>query len=153
MKAYLSGAIENADDEGKLWRDEITQWLADKLKHQVFNPLEVEKTLITPEEQKNFHSWRETDYERFHSVMRKFIERDLDGVCSDTDYLICFWDDAVRDGGGTHGEVTVAYRCHIPVYIVLGMPFSKVSAWILGCSTELFNSFEELKEFLEKKYG
>jgi len=153
MKAYLSGAIEKAPDEGKQWRDEITKWLADTLHHEVFNPLEVEKTLISKEEQDNFRSWRDTDYQRFISVVRRFIERDLDEVCSHVDYVICFWDDAVRDGGGTHGEVTVAYLNSIPVYLVLGMSFSQVSSWVLGCSEKVFNSFEQLKVFLEECYG
>ena len=153
MKAYLSGAIENASDEGKEWRDEISEWLSSEINHKVFNPLDVEKTLMTPDEHQNFRSWRETDYDKFQSVVRKFIERDLDEVCFESDYIICYWDDAVRDGGGTHGEVTVAYRNRIPVYLVLGMPFSRISAWILGCSSEVFNSFDDLKEFLQKKYG
>ena len=47
MKAYLSGAIENASDEGKEWRDEISEWLSSEINHKVFNPLDVEKTLMT----------------------------------------------------------------------------------------------------------
>ena len=70
MKAYLSGAIENASDEGKEWRDEISEWLSSEINHEVFNPLDVEKTLITPDEHQNFRSWRETDYDKFQSVVR-----------------------------------------------------------------------------------
>ncbi|MFQ6608117.1 MAG: hypothetical protein ACE5EE_06215 [Fidelibacterota bacterium] len=153
MKVYLSGAIENAPDEGKKWREEMSRWLLGSLNHEVFNPLDVDATLIDPEEQQNFRSWKMTDYERFLKVVRRFIDRDLDVLCSDIDYLICYWDRAVRKGAGTHGEVTIAYHRDIPVYLVLGMPLSQVSSWILGCSTKVFGDFDELKKYLKQTYG
>ncbi len=36
--------------------------------------------------------------------------------------------------------------------LVLGMPQEKVSGWILGCATEVFDNFVELKAFLRLKY-
>jgi hypothetical protein len=55
-------------------------------------------------------------------------------------------------GGGTYGELTVAYYHNIPVYMVAAKPLSQISGWILGCATEFFESFEELKEFLRENF-
>ena len=44
MIAYLSGAMEFANDEGAGWRKEVTYWLGKTLGHSVINPvLESEK--------------------------------------------------------------------------------------------------------------
>ncbi len=40
----------------------------------------------------------------------------------------------------------------VPVYLVLGMPLEKMSGWILGCATEVFYNFEELKIVFAEKY-
>jgi hypothetical protein len=60
------------------------------------------------------------------------------------------WDEYVIQGGGTHGELTLAYQHKLPVYLVLGMPLEKVSSWIVGCTTEIFSNFEEMKQYLIK---
>jgi len=39
MKAYLSGAMEFAKNEGANWRKEMTLWLDKKLAHSVYNPV------------------------------------------------------------------------------------------------------------------
>ena len=53
-------------------------------------------------------------------------------------------------GAGTHAELSVAYRCGIPVYLVLGMPVEKVSGWILGCATRAFSSFAQAEELFQR---
>jgi len=55
-------------------------------------------------------------------------------------------------GGGTHGELTVAYVNKIPVYLVLGVPLQDISGWIIGCATQIFTDFSSLKEFLLQTY-
>ena len=69
------------------------------------------------------------------------------------DYVICYWDETVLKGGGTHGEVTLAHRMGIPVYLVMNMPFDDVSSWILGCCEGEFDSFVDLKQFLVEEYS
>ena len=39
MMVYLSGPIENAENDGAEWREDITSWLDQNLKHNVFNPV------------------------------------------------------------------------------------------------------------------
>ena len=40
MIAYLSGPIENAENDGADWRISITDWLKHNVGHSVFNPVE-----------------------------------------------------------------------------------------------------------------
>ena len=39
------------------------------------------------------------------------------------------------------------------MYLVLGLPRDKVSGWILGCATEVFEDFGSIKTFLREKYA
>ena len=56
-------------------------------------------------------------------------------------------------GGGTHGEVTMAYYKNVPVYLVNQVPIEDLSGWIMSCSTDIFNTFTELKSHLIKTYS
>jgi hypothetical protein len=67
--------------------------------------------------------------------------------------VICFFDEAASRGAGTQGELTLAHRAGVPVYLVLGVPIERVSGWILGCATEVFFDFEQLKSFLAIQYA
>ena len=89
---------------------------------------------------------------RFQQTIRKIIAWDLDWIEQRSDYIICFWDDAAARGAGTQGELTMAHRMNMPVYIVLGMPVEKVSGWILGCASEVFTDFKALESYLKSKY-
>ena len=153
MKAYLSGGMENAPELGRAWREDLTEWLSAELGHGVFNPVEVQYKVLSEDELENFREWRFDERDRFKTTVRKFIEGDLNAIETEIDYIICLWDKSVLKGGGTHGEVTTAYRLGIPVYLVIDIPFEDVSSWILGCSSREFDSFDNLKSFLLETYG
>ncbi len=152
MRAYLSGSIEYSADLGKGWRAEITPFLLE-LGHQVYDPAADEKKNLADEEVRGFRAWKTTNVSRFQETVRKIIAWDLDWIEKRCDYVICYWDEAAARGAGTQGELTVAHRRGIPVYLVLGMPAGSVSGWILGCATQMFENFEELREFLSEKYS
>ncbi len=152
MLVYLAGAIEHAPDGGRAWREEISRFLAGTLGHRVFNPCVEENHLLSAEEFRQFRRWKETDLPQFRRTMRKLIDTDLDILLHKTDYVVCLWDEHVLNGGGTHGELTVAYHRNIPVYMVSRIPRDNISSWILGCTTELFEDFGQLKVFLEGKF-
>ena len=80
------------------------------------------------------------------------IDIDMEAVVNSSDYLIVNWDKSVFRGGGTHGEITLAYFLKKPIYLVNHVPFDDLSSWIFSCSTEVFDSFEDLKTHLTKKY-
>ena len=55
MIAYLSGAMQYADDEGEGWRKNITEWLTSNLDHSVINPVEESRLIIS---NKDSHDYR-----------------------------------------------------------------------------------------------
>ena len=56
MIAYLSGAMEYANDEGESWRNSITEWLFTNLGHNVINPVE-ESRLFSKSDLINKSKW------------------------------------------------------------------------------------------------
>jgi hypothetical protein len=152
MLAYLSGSIEYSPDYGKSWRAQITPFVRD-LGHDVYDPALDEKKNLDENEVKVFRQWKTTDLPRFQTTVRKIIAWDLDWIEQKSDYVICYFDEAAARGAGTQGELTLAHRMCVPVYVVLGMPLEKISGWILGCATEIFFDFEQLKSFLTNTYA
>ncbi len=153
MLAYLCGPIEFASDGGKLWRRKLTPFLREQLGHRVYDPAEDEKKNLTDEEAANFRAWKKSDVQRFRRVVRKIIQFDLDLIENKADYVICHWDDAAAQSGGTSAELTVAHRKGIPVYLVTQLPVEEISGWILACVDKAFGSIGELKKFLLERYG
>ncbi len=150
---YLAGAIERAPDNGCGWREEISRFLTEELHHRVFNPCLEENHVLTPEEFRHFREWKISDLPRFRRVVHKIIRTDLTTLVNRVDYIVGLWDEYVLPGGGTHGELTMAFWHHIPVYLVSHIPLPEMSSWIVGCTTEIFFNFEDLKQFLRQKFG
>jgi hypothetical protein len=75
----------------------------------------------------------------------------LDWVEERSDALVAYWDEHAGKGAGTQGELTVAYRRGLPVYLVTKLPADQVSGWVLGCASHVFSSFEELHEYMSTK--
>ncbi|NQV14994.1 hypothetical protein HQ531_05995, partial [bacterium] len=116
MKVYLAGAIEAAPDDGAAWRAQLTRFLNTELGWEVFDPSLHEQDFLTEEEKSNFRQWKSTDIKRFRPVIKKIIDRDIHQLLKKCDAVICLWDDYVIPGGGTHGELTLAYKNGMPVY-------------------------------------
>ena len=152
LLAYLAGAIENAPDNGSAWRLELSDFLVKQLQHRVFNPCLEESHVLNQEEFHSFRKWKTTDIKRFREVVHKIIKKDLTKIIDEVDYIICLWDKHVLGGGGTHGELTMAHWYKKPVYLVTDMPLKNISSWIIGCSTEIFFNFDQLKQYLMAKY-
>ncbi len=150
---YLAGAIENAPDAGSKWRRDISEFLESQLNHAVFNPTLEENHVLTNEEFNNFRKWKSSDLTRFRKVIHKIIKTDLTILTEKVDYIICLWDEHVLAGGGTHGELTMAFWYKIPVYMITEIPVEKMSSWVVGCTTELFYDFDSLKKYLMNRYN
>ena len=148
MRVYLSGAIEYAPDHGRAWRAAVTPFL-ESLGHGVYDPALDEKKNLSEEERQHFREWKSRDLPRFQQTVRKIIAYDLDYIELKTDFILCYWDQYSQRGAGTQAELTVAFRMGLPVYLVAGMPISEVSGWILGCSTQVFSNFEDMKTFMQ----
>jgi hypothetical protein len=150
--AYLAGAIENAPDGGQQWREEISLFLQQEMGHEVFNPCLEENHLLTPEEFRKFRQWKTTDLARFRQVVHRIIRTDITMLMERVDYIICLWDEHVLNGGGTQGELTMAFWHQIPIYMVTKVPLSRISSWIIGCTNEIFQDFASLKIFLKSHF-
>ena len=153
MIAYLSGPIENAHNDGEGWRNEITQWLDTKLNHKVFNPVIETKNIIEHHNTSDFRMMKKTNPDEYKKIIRKIIKLDLDAVVYKSDYLIVKWDKSVFKGGGTHGEITMAYWLKKPIFLVNRLPIDDISSWIFSCSEDIFDNFEELKKKLVELYS
>ncbi len=151
MRAYLSGSIEYSPDFGVSWRAELTPFLR-SLGHEVYDPAADVRKNLTDKEVREFRKWKTTDLPRFQATVRKIIAWDIDWIEQKSEYLICFFDAAAQRGAGTQGELTVAHRAGIPVYLVLGLPLEQVSGWILGCATQVFTDFRQLRTFLAAEF-
>ncbi len=154
MIAYLSGAMENAKNEGSGWRDNITIWLKDNLDHSVIDPVIETAKLVDKTESQNYRNWKTSDPNMFKKFVRQAIDNDLNSVVNKTDYLICLWNQEVLSGGGTHGEVTMAYYHNKPIYLInqLNVP-NQLSGWIMSCATEVFKDFESMHKRLLEVYS
>jgi len=150
--AYLAGAIEHAPDGGITWRRQIEREL-DRLGHTYYDATLVEANLLSPQEKCSFSLWKRTNLNRFRHAMRKIIDHDLGQLLDRADYVIAYWDEWTRLGGGTQGEITLAYQKGIPVYLVTTMPVEKVSGWVLGCCEAVFPDFPSLVAFLKSTYS
>jgi hypothetical protein len=151
-RAYLSGAMEHAPDGGRAWREGMEAFLG-RLGHTAYNPARDVRKNLTDEEVARYRNWKASDPARFRAVVRKIIHHDLDILERDADYVICLWDEWTQRGGGTHGELTTAFRRGIPVFMVTELPLAEISGWIQGCCTEIFPSLEALQGFLRQQYG
>lgn len=152
MKAYLAGAIEHAPDLGRKWRENLGSFLEEELAHDYYNPLKEEAKYLTQEEMETFRGLKVTDINRYKIILRKLINGDLNELINGIDYIICYWDEYTEKGGGTYGEITVAFEHNIPVYMVTEKLNAEISGWVLGCTTEMFTNFNDLKKFLKEKY-
>ncbi len=153
MLAFLCGAMEYSPDGGQQWRERMRLWLQETLNQRVYDPTEEAHRILSEEELRNFSQWKTNDLERYRKILRVIINRDLDVMTTQADYVVCFWDEAAARGGGTQAELTAAYRKAIPIYLVTEVPLEQVSGWVLGCTDRIFSSFDELKAFLLATYG
>ena len=153
MIAYLSGAMEHAQGEGAIWRDEMTEWLKYTLNHDVVNPIIETEKLVQKLNQPNYRDLKISNPNEFVKFVRHCIDNDLDSVINKTNYTICLWNNDVIPGGGTHGEVTMGYYSNKPVYLVNQLENMELSGWIMACTTEVFPDFESLQQKLINIYG
>lgn len=153
MIVYLSGAMEHVADEGAGWRDEMTIWLKEHLDHNVIDPVITSQQLVDEHSAEEYRQWKIEDPDRFVEFVRKAVNLDLDNVMHKSDYIICLWNEYVLKGGGTHGEVTMAYHSDVPVYLVCEMDLEDLSGWIMSCSSRVFSNMEALRTFLLETYS
>lgn len=152
-RAYLSGGMEYAKNEGMDWRQTMQEWIVRELGHSVYNPNnESERYLRKKLPKASFRDLKFTNVNRFQSIVRGIVHLDSNEIAKRTDYVICYWDKSAQRGAGTKGELTVARYFRKPVYMVTRMRHENIPGWILGCTSKIFCSFGQLKAFLKRRY-
>ncbi len=145
--------MEYAKNEGADWRFALEEWITSTLGHSVFNPnRESAKYLSRKYPGINLRALKHSDGEKFRKIVSGIVDLDSREVAHRSDYVICFWDTGAARGAGTKGELTVAKFFGKPVYMVTRMKRENIAGWVLGCTTKVFRSFDELKEFLREEY-
>jgi hypothetical protein len=150
-RAYLAGAMERAPDRGRAWRERLLPVLAE-LGHACFNPCEEEYLVASEEERARFKEWKASGTEEFRSLMTRIIDHDL-AALEGSDYVICYWDEHAKGSGGTPAEVTLARVWGKPVYLVHAVDRADGSSWVQGCASAIFDSLEDLCDYLRREYG
>ena len=70
MIAYLSGPIENAENDGLDWRNMMTEWLSSNLNHKVFNPVKETKSIIDEISMEDFRLLKTKDLSEYKKIFR-----------------------------------------------------------------------------------
>ena len=154
VHVYLSGGMEYAKNEGIDWRNDLDTWIRKNLEHNIFNPnIESEKYLGKSLPDRNFRALKSTDIQAYIKIVKKFVIIDSKEIAIRSDYVVCYWDKSAQRGAGTKGELTIARYFNKPVYMVTRIPKERIPGWVLGCVTQFFISFGQLKEFLVLKYS
>lgn len=154
LRTYLSGGMEFAKGEGLDWRMEMDQWIRSNLNHTVYNPnIESDAYLSQKLPNGKFRDLKSENLERYVALVRELIDMDTREIAERSDYVICNWDESAQRGAGTKGEVTMARFTGKPVYMVTKMDLQDIPGWVLGCTTKVFGSFQEIKTFLMLQYG
>lgn len=146
---YLSGGMEYAENEGRDWRQSLEQWLRKELGCTIFNPNSESESFFS----KHFpdidiRSLKETNVVQYATIVARLVEIDCKEIAERSDLVICYWDDSAQRGAGTKGELTIAKHFGKPVYMVTSVPHKEIPGWVLGCTSFIFESFDELKKFL-----
>ncbi len=149
LKFYLAGAISWVKDNSFMeWRSDMMRFLED-LHFEGVNPL---GKYADPQEEKlkvealvtGGNDEMARDY-----IQQRIIDADLT-LLEGCDAVIAF---CPCYSAGTFAELGVAYSLGKPIYIVTDMARDKMGAWVLGLSTRLFGSFDELKAYLKLMDG
>ncbi|MGC8596090.1 MAG: hypothetical protein ACP5MI_10875 [Candidatus Kryptoniota bacterium] len=154
LKAYLSGGMEYADNYGADWRTEMEHWLKSELGHEAFNPVKASDEFLS----KNYPNFdfrlsKLSDLPVHKKIAAEIVRIDSTEIILHSDYLICYYDESAQRGAGTKGELTVAAIFGKPVFLVNGLSLESIPSWVIGCSTDIMNSFGDLKAFLKQRFA
>lgn len=168
-KIYLVGGMEHAESLGAGWRNEVAPKLVE-MGYETLDPCLFEPQQLTGLHTKRLPEtietaqgetivpthWHQLKYapegsaahNRFKKYMQRIIQYDINVVKNKADALVCYWTKGAQKGAGTHHEIGTAYLCGKPVYTVIekGVDYP---GWLVGCTTQMFTSFEDLFKVLE----
>lgn len=140
---YLAGAMQYAPDGGIPWRRNLRKSL-NKKGYYCIDPTKEENRLNLDE---NWQSFINTDFAKFQKNARVIIDNDIYYV-NMAETVVCMYDEFI--GGGSFHEIGECYLRNKTLYLLnlSDKPLYELSHWALGCCTKVFNSTEELLDFM-----
>ena len=78
MIAYLSGPIENAENDGADWRKSLTPWIKNTLSHKVFNPVIATRDITKGLTSSEFRNMKRSNPDKYKKLIREIINIDIE---------------------------------------------------------------------------
>lgn len=155
---YLSGGMQFAKDLGADWRIESSK----RLKSMQYFPLDITELDVAyakkfgkPILPDKSHNTSEEDILLYKAQFRRhFIDTDTRLIEDQTDALILYYDESARRGAGTISEAQFAFTKKIPIFLVcteyesMKDLYLNTSAWLVGLTTKIFISWDDLYEYM-----
>ena len=140
---YLAGGMEYTSN-GYTWREKATELLSKNNIHTWDPCLEESKVFNN----KNIDSIKKYDkiknYKKLNNMMKKLVVYDLNIIHDSASHLLVKYDESVKKGAGTHGEISFARYFNIPVHAWLAdLNLNEVPGWAIGCFHSLSYTLEE----------
>ena len=150
---YLGGAIDDAADHGKGWREYFKQKMIEKeINLVVLDPTHKLRSLISEsEDQKLIHQKlkREHRWEELSAFMKKVVKEDLAQV-DFSDFLVVKVDTRFH-ACGTYCEIQIADIERKPILVIVEGGVEKAPSWLFGILDYqlMFNNEDECIEYLD----
>lgn len=149
---YLSGGMEFKTDLGVGWRQWLTSQLED-LNYCTIDPTKIEAPIIKNEPlQRSVTDLKvKGKLDQVRTLVRdRFFRKDIYAIQMSA-AMIVYYDLSVQKGAGTLAEAWESFREGKPVYLVSDLPVEDIPSWLIGETTEIFFSFQELIEYLKDR--
>jgi len=152
---YLSGGMENAENLGAGWREEVTR----EIQSMGYCSLDITALdLAYQAEHGDLFNYVDCDdcirvamLRKKAAIRKHFIKADLQLIVNDSDALIVYYDESVRLGAGTISECQVAFNHDIPIFIVNSyLDNTEIPGWLLALSTKIFQDFGTLYMYMHE---
>jgi nucleoside 2-deoxyribosyltransferase len=152
-RVYLAGPIDNAEDDGTIWRKKITPYLK-KMGLTILDPTNKPTSQCKWNEvgDEKEHIQRLVDLERWdelRNLAKEIVLVDLRMV-EVADFMICYLDRDIHQCG-TYDELFEALRRRKPTLIVHKGGKKEMSMWLRGKVNHnfVFENFADLYAYLE----
>ena len=152
LRCYLAGPIDNASDDGVVWRKKMTTWLKKKgvivfdpcnkpISYSKYKEIDAEKVKMMELKKNN-------RYFELSQRMKEIVHVDL-RMTDISDFLIVYLDPKISMFGTIH-ELLTSLHQRKPTLVVVEGGKKEASNWLFGIMdfNFIFDDFEELKEFL-----
>ncbi len=152
---YLSGAIEDAVDDGSGWRNQIKEKLEKHFGLDVIKPSDKDRTFqmehpVTECTEEILKLRKEEDYDELSRRVRWIRHADL-RLVDRSDFVICKLFTTIKTHG-TWEELTLANSQKKPILVWANMGKKEAPGWLFGMIPHetIFSSLEGIIEYLDR---